>query len=76
MTADRMTAVVRLYLANGIIIVGLALFTHTWVAPPVVMVLTAGYYACIVQGRRSTCGFYVAAVLVERGVLPVPAGHR
>jgi protein-S-isoprenylcysteine O-methyltransferase Ste14 len=38
-----------LYLANGVIIVALALFTHTWVAPPLVMLLTAGYYACIVR---------------------------
>jgi protein-S-isoprenylcysteine O-methyltransferase Ste14 len=36
-----------LYLANSLIAVGLAMFPHTWVAPPIVALLAAGYYACI-----------------------------
>jgi protein-S-isoprenylcysteine O-methyltransferase Ste14 len=36
-----------LYLANGIIILGLALFPHAWLAPAAVAVLALGYYAVI-----------------------------
>ena len=36
-----------LYLANGVIIMGLALFPHTWLLPPVVAALTLVYYALI-----------------------------
>ncbi len=38
-----------LYLANSIIALGLALFTHAWIAPPLVGLLAVGYYACIAQ---------------------------
>jgi protein-S-isoprenylcysteine O-methyltransferase Ste14 len=38
-----------LYLANGVIAVGLALFPHTWMAPPLVAGLALAYYACIAQ---------------------------
>jgi protein-S-isoprenylcysteine O-methyltransferase Ste14 len=36
-----------LYVANGIIVISLALFLHGWIAPLVVTVLTLGYYGCI-----------------------------
>ncbi|MDP2626109.1 MAG: isoprenylcysteine carboxylmethyltransferase family protein [Candidatus Rokubacteria bacterium] len=36
-----------LYVANGIIALGLALFPHTWLAPVIVAVATIAYYACI-----------------------------
>lgn len=36
-----------LYLANAIIVMGLALFPHTWLLPPAVAALTLGYYALI-----------------------------
>ena len=36
-----------LYLANGIIVMGLALFSHTWLLPPTVAALTLVYYALI-----------------------------
>src|SRR6185503_9760526 len=36
-----------LYVGNGIIAVGLALFPHSWFAPPAVGLLTIAYYACI-----------------------------
>jgi Phospholipid methyltransferase len=36
-----------LYVANGIIVIGLALFMHGVIAPVVVTVLTVVYYACI-----------------------------
>jgi protein-S-isoprenylcysteine O-methyltransferase Ste14 len=36
-----------LYVANGMIIVSLALFMHGWIAPVAVTVLTIVYYACI-----------------------------
>ena len=42
-----------LYLANGVIALGLALFPHTWMAPPVVALLTFAYYACIVQREET-----------------------
>lgn len=35
-----------LYLANSVIVLGLALFPHAWLVPTVA-VLAAGYYACI-----------------------------
>jgi len=38
-----------LYLANSIIALGLALFPHAWIAPPLVATLTAVYYACIAE---------------------------
>jgi protein-S-isoprenylcysteine O-methyltransferase Ste14 len=38
-----------LYVANIVIVVALALFTHTWLAPPVVAVVAIGYYACIAR---------------------------
>ncbi len=38
-----------LYLANSIIALGLSLFTHAWITPPLVVVLAVGYYACIAQ---------------------------
>jgi protein-S-isoprenylcysteine O-methyltransferase Ste14 len=36
-----------LYLANGIIVMGLALFSHTWLLPPAVAALTLLYYSLI-----------------------------
>jgi hypothetical protein len=36
-----------LYLANGIIVMGLALFSHTWLLPPAVALLALVYYALI-----------------------------
>jgi protein-S-isoprenylcysteine O-methyltransferase Ste14 len=36
-----------LYVANGMIVVGLTLFMHGWMAPVAVTVLTIAYYACI-----------------------------
>ena len=36
-----------LYLANGIIVMGLALFPHTWLLPPAVAALTLLYYSLI-----------------------------
>jgi protein-S-isoprenylcysteine O-methyltransferase Ste14 len=39
-----------LYVGNTVIVLGLALFPHTWLAPPAVAVLALAYYACI--GRR------------------------
>ena len=36
-----------LYLANGIIVMGLALFSHTWLLPPTVAALTLLYYSLI-----------------------------
>ena len=36
-----------LYLANGIILMGLALFSHTWFLPPTVAALALVYYALI-----------------------------
>ena len=36
-----------LYLANGIIVMGLALFPHTWLLPPAVAALTLAYYMLI-----------------------------
>ena len=38
-----------LYLANSIIALGLSLFTHAWIVPPLVVILAVGYYACIAQ---------------------------
>jgi len=38
-----------LYLANSIIALGLALFPHAWIAPPLVATLAAAYYACIAE---------------------------
>jgi len=42
-----------LYVANGIIVLGFALFPHTWLAPPVVLLLTVAYYGCIVQQEEA-----------------------
>lgn len=42
-----------LYVANAIIALGLALFQHSWIAPPVVLVLTVIYYACMVQREEA-----------------------
>lgn len=42
-----------LYVANGLIALGFALFTHTWLAPPVVAVATIAYYACIIQREEA-----------------------
>jgi hypothetical protein len=36
-----------LYLANTLIALGLAMFPHTWVAAPAVILVAAGYYTCI-----------------------------
>lgn len=36
-----------LYLANGIVVMGLALFPHTWLLPPAVAALTLVYYSLI-----------------------------
>lgn len=38
-----------LYLGNFVIVLGLSLFTHAWIVPPLVAALAAGYYACIAQ---------------------------
>jgi protein-S-isoprenylcysteine O-methyltransferase Ste14 len=42
-----------LYLANAIIVLGLALFTHAWITPPAVAALTLAYYACIAQREEA-----------------------
>lgn len=42
-----------LYIANGVIALGLALFPHSWIAPPAVTLLAVAYYACIVQGEEA-----------------------
>jgi protein-S-isoprenylcysteine O-methyltransferase Ste14 len=42
-----------LYIANGVIILGLALFPHSWIAPPTVTLLAVAYYACIVQDEEA-----------------------
>ena len=42
-----------LYVANGLIALGFALFTHTWLAPPVVAVAALAYYACIIQREEA-----------------------
>jgi protein-S-isoprenylcysteine O-methyltransferase Ste14 len=42
-----------LYVANGIIALGFALFNHTWLAPPVVMAATIAYYACIIRREEA-----------------------
>jgi protein-S-isoprenylcysteine O-methyltransferase Ste14 len=42
-----------LYVANGVIVLGLALFPHAWIAPAVVIVLTVAYYACIAMGEEA-----------------------
>ena len=38
-----------LYLGNFVVVLGLSLFPHAWIVPPLVAVLAAGYYACIAQ---------------------------
>lgn len=38
-----------LYLGNFVIVLGLSLFPHAWVVPPLVAVLAAVYYACIAR---------------------------
>lgn len=42
-----------LYLANWLIVLALALFPHTWLAPPVVASIAAGYYACIAKREEA-----------------------
>ncbi|MGH7324380.1 MAG: methyltransferase family protein [Candidatus Rokuibacteriota bacterium] len=42
-----------LYVANGIIILGLFLFMHGWIAPPVVAAVTVVYYACIARREEA-----------------------
>ncbi len=42
-----------LYVANGVIVLGFALFVHSWLVPPVVTLLTVAYYACIVQQEEA-----------------------
>ncbi len=42
-----------LYIANGIIALGVALFPHAWIAPPVVTLLAVAYYACIVRSEEA-----------------------
>lgn len=42
-----------LYLANWFIVLALALFPHTWLAPPVVASIAAGYYACIAKREEA-----------------------
>ena len=42
-----------LYLANGLIVLALALFPHTWLAAPVVASMAAGYYACIAMREEA-----------------------
>lgn len=42
-----------LYVANAVIVLGLALFPHTWLAPPAVAVLTLAYYACIARREEA-----------------------
>jgi len=36
-----------LYVGNMLIALGLAMFSHTWIAPPLMALMAAGYYACI-----------------------------
>jgi protein-S-isoprenylcysteine O-methyltransferase Ste14 len=36
-----------LYVGNMLIALGLAMFPHTWIAPPLMALMAAGYYACI-----------------------------
>jgi protein-S-isoprenylcysteine O-methyltransferase Ste14 len=42
-----------LYVANFIIVLGLSLFTHAWILPPAVAILTFAYYACIAQREEA-----------------------
>jgi protein-S-isoprenylcysteine O-methyltransferase Ste14 len=42
-----------LYVANWLIVLALALFPHTWLAPPVVASVAAGYYACIAKREEA-----------------------
>ena len=36
-----------LYTGNLLCALGLAMFPHTWMAPPLMALIAAGYYACI-----------------------------
>jgi protein-S-isoprenylcysteine O-methyltransferase Ste14 len=40
-----------LYVGNMLIALGLAMFPHTWIAPPLMALAAAGYYACIAAGE-------------------------
>jgi protein-S-isoprenylcysteine O-methyltransferase Ste14/membrane-associated phospholipid phosphatase len=42
-----------LYLANGIIACGLALFSHSWLAPPLLGAVALVYYALIVRSEEA-----------------------
>ena len=67
-----------LYVANGIIALGLALFLHAWLAPVAVAVLTLPYYACI-GGREEAFlrerfgGAYEAWAARVPAALPAPS---
>ena len=61
-----------LYVANFIIALGLALFTHAWMLPPAVAVLTFAYYACIVQREEAFLRERFGATF-ERWAARVPA---
>lgn len=70
-----------LYLANGVIVVGLALFTHAWVAPAVVAALAIGYYGLIAEREeqylreRFGQAFEAWAARVP-AVVPAPSGYE
>ncbi len=42
-----------LYIGNGVIVLGLALFPHAWAAPALVAGLTLGYYALIARREEA-----------------------
>jgi protein-S-isoprenylcysteine O-methyltransferase Ste14 len=42
-----------LYLGNSIIVIGLALFPHSWLLPLVATLVTTAYYACIAAREES-----------------------
>lgn len=42
-----------LYVGNWLIALSLGLFPHTWLAPPLVALLAAGYYACVARREET-----------------------
>lgn len=69
-----------LYLANGVIALGLALFPHAWIAPAIVAPLTLGYYALIVRHeedylRQRFGREFEAWAATVPAVVPAPGGY-
>ena len=42
-----------LYVANGVIVLGFSLFPHSWLVPPVVILVTVAYYRCIARTEEA-----------------------